>query len=463
LYHITAENTYNWDEKGWVIGQAGKTRRILDLREFKLGRLTAAAQDGSREFITLLAFVNALGWAGPPMLVYKSKSGGDLQDSWVENVPADYPAYFASTESGWTNNNLGIQWLRTVFDPATHERAQNRRRLLLVDGHSSHVNMAFLEVCDTLGIILVIMPPHSTQKLQPLDVSCFGPLSQSYTKEINLVMFDSAGAIQLSKRHFWDVFRKAWEGSFSEDNIQSGWRRTGLWPWNPELVIGLLRRPVKIEVQIINPPTPITARGLRRFEKEFKRYPTQEKVNQACRLLFKLEARNAVTQHVNKGLKASLGLEKQRRKRGKKLNLLGEEGSGTQIFDSKAIAIARTVLKAKEEAEVAEKKRKEEEKQKKAEEREELAIAKALRAQERKLKAEANKRAREEAKEAREAQKQLRKELSTAQNKGAKQPSKAGRTKPAQKVVVELDDEEEESGPVQVTKSGRVIKKKTIM
>lgn len=73
----------------------------------------------------------------------------------------------------------------------------------------------------------------------------------------------------------------------------------------------------------------MTSKALRRVEKEFKRNPSREHVDRACRILFKLEARNAITQHVNEGLKASLGIEKMRRKRGKRLNLLGEDAKGT--------------------------------------------------------------------------------------------------------------------------------------
>jgi hypothetical protein len=209
--------------------------------------------------------------------------------------------------------------------------------------------MAFLEACDALGIILVILPPHATQNLQPLDVSCFCPLSQKYTKQLNRVVFNSLGAMKLSKRSFWGIFLPAWEEAMSPANVQSGWRRTGLFPWDPELVIGSVRRPaVKTEVQAPVQKTPMTSKALRRFEKEFKRYPTREHVNQACRILFKLEARNAITQHVNEGLKATLGIEKMRRKRGKRLNLIGEEAKGTQIYDTKAVAVARERLQQKQ-------------------------------------------------------------------------------------------------------------------
>ena len=33
-YHITAENLYNWDEKGFLIGHASSTKRIMSLEAY---------------------------------------------------------------------------------------------------------------------------------------------------------------------------------------------------------------------------------------------------------------------------------------------------------------------------------------------------------------------------------------------------------------------------------------------
>ena len=76
---------------------------------------------------------------------------------------------------------MGRNWLEQVFHRCTVKKAGNRRRLLLVDGHSSHVNMQFIDRCDSLRILLLILPPHTTHRLQPLDVGLFSPLSTYYT------------------------------------------------------------------------------------------------------------------------------------------------------------------------------------------------------------------------------------------------------------------------------------------
>jgi len=105
-YHITPENIYNWDEKGFLIGIANAMKRIMTKEALKSGRITNAWTDGSREFITLLACICADGSFLPPALIYKGASH-DLNDSWLEDV-GETIAYFAATANGWSCDVLGV-------------------------------------------------------------------------------------------------------------------------------------------------------------------------------------------------------------------------------------------------------------------------------------------------------------------------------------------------------------------
>jgi hypothetical protein len=61
-----------------------------------------------------------------------------------------------------------------VFDLHTRAKAGLRgTRLLIVDGHSSHINLAFLEEYKKLRICVLILPPYSTQRLQLYDIRVF--------------------------------------------------------------------------------------------------------------------------------------------------------------------------------------------------------------------------------------------------------------------------------------------------
>jgi hypothetical protein len=102
----------------------------------------------------------------------------------------------------------------------------NRRRLLIVDGHSSHVNLKFLEFADSKRILVMILPPHSTRRLQLLDVGLFSPLARAYTNRINKITHRSLGMTSMSKRLFWGVFREPYSKSFYACQHHISFRKT---------------------------------------------------------------------------------------------------------------------------------------------------------------------------------------------------------------------------------------------
>ena len=56
-YNVEPEHTYNMDEKGFMIGVVGRSKRIFSKRMYERKQVTASLQDGNREWITLLACV----------------------------------------------------------------------------------------------------------------------------------------------------------------------------------------------------------------------------------------------------------------------------------------------------------------------------------------------------------------------------------------------------------------------
>jgi hypothetical protein len=74
-YHILAENTYNMDEKGFMIGQTRRSKRVFSKELYKRKEVRDSLQDGSREWITVLACVGADGSALPPSLIFQAANG----------------------------------------------------------------------------------------------------------------------------------------------------------------------------------------------------------------------------------------------------------------------------------------------------------------------------------------------------------------------------------------------------
>jgi len=105
--------------------------------------------------------------------------------------------------------------LQKIFNSHTKAKAGCGKRLLIVDGHLSYVNMAFLDWADWHGIIVAVMPSHSTYQLQLLDVSLFSLLSTAYTKQLNNLIFNSLGIVSMTKRFFYLLFQAAFNKAFT--------------------------------------------------------------------------------------------------------------------------------------------------------------------------------------------------------------------------------------------------------
>jgi hypothetical protein len=164
-YDIEPRNIYNMDEKGFLLGVLTRSKRVFSRRLYEEGKIKAHIQDGLREWITLLACICADGSHIEPSLIYQSASGS-IQDSWLQAFdPNDYRVHFASSPSGWTNNELGLAWLKQVFDRSTKPKAGRSYRLLILDGYGSHLTMDFIEYCDRNRILLVVYLPHLTHTL----------------------------------------------------------------------------------------------------------------------------------------------------------------------------------------------------------------------------------------------------------------------------------------------------------
>jgi hypothetical protein len=252
------------------MGICPSKHHIVPKSQLKAGKALGSAQDGSRQWTSLLACICADGSVLPPALIYQAESG-DLMDTWLDDFDSSRDqAYFTSSTKGWMDNELGLSWLKKVFDPNTKQKAGHSYRLLLMDGHGIHLNLKFIEYCDSSRIILGIFPPHSTHRLQPLGVGIFSPLATAYSNELDRLIQSSQGFCSLSKRNFWKMFNPAWKQALTYDNIRSAFGATGIYPLNGEKLINLVKKtpsPISSDSEA-RKKTPGSVRAVRHRQKE---------------------------------------------------------------------------------------------------------------------------------------------------------------------------------------------------
>jgi hypothetical protein len=242
-YGILDDDLYNFDETGFMMGIIFPGMVVTTSEGRTKAKLT---QPGNREWSTVIQGISATGWAIPPFIILAAQYH---LENWYRqcDLPADWR--IATTDNGWTTNEVGLDWIKH-FDYHTASRTKGIYRMLILDGHESHHSTQFELYCKEHKIITICMPPHSSHLLQPLDVGCFGPLKQSYGRQIENLM--RMHITHISKLEFLSAFRIAFFTSITQKNIQGGFAGTGLLPFNPERVLSkldvLLRTPTPPEI-----------------------------------------------------------------------------------------------------------------------------------------------------------------------------------------------------------------------
>ena len=121
-HNIEAENVYNTDETGFVMGHA-QSRRVIEIIRHPRdgsGRLFPAdlselnlrtgkgqtLQDGSREFATVICCICADGTFLDSAIIFKAKN---LQDSWFSDLDGVLDNFlFGVSPNGWTDNSKAL-------------------------------------------------------------------------------------------------------------------------------------------------------------------------------------------------------------------------------------------------------------------------------------------------------------------------------------------------------------------
>ena len=162
------------------------------------------------------------------------------------------------SENGWTDNKLCMEWMRDCFHPETKDRLRGDYRMLIVDGHASHVSTEFIRFAREHKIVCLCLPAHSTHLLQPLDVGVFGPLKQNY--KTLLAEKTRFTTYNLDKADFISLIQKARQQGINSRNIQSAWRATGLIPYDPSVVFNKISTPNTEKDTLPTASTPLRTR-----------------------------------------------------------------------------------------------------------------------------------------------------------------------------------------------------------
>ena len=223
--HTQPQSIWNMDESGFQL-----SHKPVAVVARKGARVVYSRTAPNRDNITVLVCANADGGTIPPMFVVKGTTKKSLE---AYDVASGYQgAKYSWQKKGWMEEELGVEWFRTVFLPNC---GIQRPQLLLLDSHCSHEVVSMLELAKAERIHILALPPHTTHALQPLDRSIFGPLSTQYNRVCSAYM--AASPQNVVNKWVWPrLFSEAYKASVTPENIKRGFSACGIHPFDASVV-----------------------------------------------------------------------------------------------------------------------------------------------------------------------------------------------------------------------------------
>ena len=159
------------DETGIALGICTNTRVLAKA----LKKKADVKLPENREWVSIIECVSATGQRLRCAVIFKGQS---LQTTWfpAKSVPA---WLYTTSQNRWTSNAIGLEWLQRIFLPETAP-VGDQYRLLILDGHGSHIDLDFLLLCKQHKVYLLYLPAHSSHVLQPLDLALFSVIKSKY-------------------------------------------------------------------------------------------------------------------------------------------------------------------------------------------------------------------------------------------------------------------------------------------
>lgn len=223
-HNFTPDRIYNADESG-LSTVPTKQPKILSPTGCKRVAKVASGERGRNT--TVVCAMNAQGSYVPPFFVFARVR---MRPELLHGCPPNSGGI--AQQSGWMNTDAFVQYLRHFIK---YTSPSNRVPvLLIVDNHSSHTSLEAINLCRESGVIMVGLPPHTTHRLQPLDVGFFGPLKTFYSQACDNFLVNNPGK-SITDKDVGQLFGKAYIKAGTIGNAVKSFAKCGIEPFDPDV------------------------------------------------------------------------------------------------------------------------------------------------------------------------------------------------------------------------------------
>lgn len=227
-YHFGPDRIYNVDETGCSTTPREVSKRLAPTGLKQFGTITSWERGKN---VTVICAVSATGAFVPPLFIFPRLR---MSPHLERNGPAG--AVYTCTKNGWSNEEVFMMWLKH-FQAKVSSTIDNPV-LLILDNHSSHISITIYEFCKNHGIVMLSIPPHTSHRLQPLDLTFFAALKSAYSRQCNLFLKRKITCPEkenkLTPYDISEIFKLAYEQVANVEKGVSGFAAAGIFPMNPE-------------------------------------------------------------------------------------------------------------------------------------------------------------------------------------------------------------------------------------
>lgn len=214
----------------WNVDETGLTtvhvpNRVIARRGTKnLGKMTSAERG---TLVTVAVAISALGNMVPPFFVFPRVN---YKEHFVKGGPVGSDG--DANPSGWMKEENFLKYAKHFVKYV--KPSKDKPVLLLLDNHDSHLSIEVLDYFKANGVTVLSFPPNCSHKLQPLDRTVYGPLKKYFNKASDNWLASHPGKT-ITIYDIPELLKTSLPLSATIDNIQSGFRVTGISPLNENI------------------------------------------------------------------------------------------------------------------------------------------------------------------------------------------------------------------------------------
>ena len=221
-YKFQPNNIWNCDETGVTTVQTPE-HVIAGKGERQVASVTSAERG---TLVTMCNAVNASGASIPPFYIFPRVH---FKEIFLRNGAPGCVGTAQST--GWMVEVTFVEWFRHFVKCV--RPSKEVPALLILDNHETHMSIEFINLAAENGVVVITIPPHTSHKLQPLDISVYGPFKRLYNREIGSWLVGHPGKT-VTIYDIAEISGNAWTKASMPANIISGFVASGIHPFQPD-------------------------------------------------------------------------------------------------------------------------------------------------------------------------------------------------------------------------------------